>query len=108
MSKKAIVVISTASSEKEGGKIAQHLVEKKLAACVSVIPRVKSFFYWEGKLCQEKEAMLFIKTVEGKLKRLINEIKKIHSYEVPEIIFLKVDGGEKDYLQWIEKALAEK
>ena len=103
---KTLVVISTAGSEKEGWKIAQKLVEAKLAACVNVIPKVNSFFYWEGKLCQEQEVILLIKTIQKQFKKIINEIKRIHSYEVPEVISLTVDGGEERYLKWINKILA--
>jgi len=103
---KAFVVISTAGSEKEGWKIAQQLVEAKLAACVNVIPKVTSFFYWEGKICQEQEAILLIKTIQRHLKKIIKEIKVIHSYEVPEVISLQIDTGEEKYLKWINEMLA--
>jgi len=102
------VVISTAASEKEGWRIAQKLVEGKLAACVNVIPKVTSFFYWKGKLCREREVIILIKTIQSQLNKLINEIKKIHSYEVPEVISLHVDRGEERYLQWVNKTLAGK
>lgn len=99
----ALLVISTAGSEKEARRVARNLVEDRLAACVNVIPGISSFFYWEGKLCQEKEALILIKTVDNKSKKIINKIKKIHSYEVPEMIFLRVDGGEKNYLKWLKE-----
>jgi len=103
---KNLVVISTAGSEKEGWKIAQKLVECKLAACVNVIPNVTSFFYWGGKLCREQEVILVIKTIQKQFKKIINEINKIHSYEVPEVISLQVDRGEERYLKWVRKMLA--
>ena len=103
---KILVVISTAGSEKEGWKIAQKLVECKLAACVNVIPKVNSFFYWGGKLCREQEVILVIKTIQKQFKKIINEINKIHSYEVPEIISLQVDRGEERYLKWVREMLA--
>ena len=105
---KTFVVISTAGSEKEGWKIAQQLVEAKLAACVNVIPKVNSFFYWEGQICQEQEVILLIKTIQKRLKKIIKEIKRIHSYEVPEVISLQIDTGEEKYLKWINKMLAGK
>jgi len=103
---KNLVVISTAGSKKEGWKIAQKLVECKLAACVNVIPHVNSFFYWGGKLCREQEVILVIKTIQKQFKKIINEINKIHSYEVPEVISLQVDRGEERYLKWVNKMLA--
>ena len=96
-------MISTTGSEKEARKIARSLVEERLAACANVIPGVRSFFYWEGRLCQEKEALILIKTMNSKAKKIMDKIKKIHSYEVPEIIFFRVDMGEKNYLKWVEK-----
>jgi len=99
----ALLMISTAPTEREARRIAKTLVEGRLAACVNIIPRVNSFFYWEGKFCSEKEAMILIKTTPQKSKIIINKIKEIHSYKVPEIVFLEVDGGEKNYLEWVNK-----
>ncbi len=102
---RAFLMISGAPTEKEAEKIAQTLVEGRLAACVNIIPRVNSFFYWEGKLCREKEAMILIKTTSQKSRIIMNKIKKVHSYKVPEIVFLKVDGGEKNYLDWVKRVI---
>ncbi len=99
----ALLMISTTGSEKEARKIARSLVEERLAACANVIPGVRSFFYWEGRLCQEKEALILIKTVNNKARKIMDKIKKIHSYEVPEIIFFRVDMGEKNYLKWVKR-----
>ena len=98
-------MISTAGSEKEACKLARILVEERLAACANVIPGVHSFFYWKGRLCREKEALVWAKTVKEKAKKIIDKIREIHSYEVPEIIFFRVDKGEKNYLEWVEKML---
>jgi len=101
----AHLMISGAPTEKEARKIAKTLVEERLAACVNIIPKVNSFFHWEGKLCVEKEAMILIKTTPQKCKIIINKIKEMHSYKVPEIVFLEVDGGERNYLDWVKKVL---
>lgn len=101
----ALLMISTAGSEKEARKVARILVEERLAACANVIPGVRSFFYWKGRLCREKEALILVKTVNNQAKRIIDKIKEIHSYEVPEIIFFRVDKGEKNYLKWVEKMM---
>ena len=103
-----LLMISTAGSEKEARKIAQKLVEARLAACVNIIPGVTSLFYWEGKLCQERETMIFIKTSGGRYREIINKIKEIHSYEVPEMLFFRVDAGEKRYLQWMSGMVGDK
>jgi periplasmic divalent cation tolerance protein len=99
----ALLMISTAGAEREARKVARNLVEERLAACANVIPGVRSYFYWKGRLCQEKEALILIKTVNKKAKKIMDRIREIHSYEVPEIIFFRVDKGEKDYLKWVEK-----
>jgi len=96
------LVFSTASSLKEGEKVARHLIQNGLAACVNVVPGIFSHFYWEGRLCREKEVLLLIKTVKGDLNRIIRNIKRLHSYSVPEILFFKAQGGEKQYLSWVE------
>ena len=98
---KAYLFLSTAGSEREGKKIARHLVKEGLAACVNIVPRISSFFFWEGKLAQEEEVLILGKTGEKKLSQIVNHIRLIHSYSVPEILFLRVDGGEKRYLQWV-------
>ena len=105
---KILVIISTAGSEREGWKIGRRLVESRLAACVNVIPKVRSFFYWEGKVRGEQEVILVIKTMQKQFQKIINEIKKIHTYEVPEIISLRVDGGEEKYLNWVKKNVSER
>jgi periplasmic divalent cation tolerance protein len=99
----ALLMISTAGSEKEAGKVAKILVEERLAACANVIPGVRSFFYWKGRLCEDKEALILIKTMNNKAEKIIDRIREIHSYEVPEIIFFRVDKGEGNYLKWVEK-----
>jgi periplasmic divalent cation tolerance protein len=99
----ALLMISTAGSAKEARKIARNLVEGRLAACVNVIPGVASFFRWKGRLCQEKEALILVKTVNTRVKKIIDKIKEIHSYEVPEIIFFRAVKGEKKYLKWVER-----
>jgi len=105
---KTLVIISTAGSEREGWKIGRKLVESRLAACVNVIPKVRSFFYWGGKVRGEQEVILVIKTMQTQFRKIINEIKKIHTYEVPEIISLRVDGGEEKYLSWVKKNVSER
>ena len=99
----ALLMISTTGSEKEARRVARSLVEERLAACANVIPGVCSFFFWKGRLCQEREALILIKTMSRKAKKIMDKIKMIHSYDVPEIIFFRVDRGEKNYLKWVEK-----
>lgn len=95
------VVISTVSNEKEGERISKILVAEGMVACVNIIPRVKSIYSWKGKVCEEKEAIMVIKTGRRRINELINNIKKLHSYEIPEILVFNVDKGEKSYLKWL-------
>ena len=102
------LVLSTAVSEKEGRKIGETLVKKRLAACVNIIPGITSFFLWEGKPCKEKEVILLIKTTERNIKELANNIKKIHTYSVPEIVAVKIGKGDKKYLDWVESSVKKR
>jgi len=94
------VVLVTASSRLEAEKIAQALVEEKLAACVSFMP-IHSIYTWKSELCQEDEWQLMIKTDLRQFEQLETKIKQLHSYEVPEIIALPIIKGSADYLNWI-------
>ena len=97
-----IVIFVTASSEEEAEKIAQSLVEKRLVACVNIIKDVQSVFRWKGKILDEKELLLIIKTRKKLYKNVEEEVKNLHAYEVPEIIALPIISGSKDYLYWID------
>ena len=99
----SIVVMITCSSKREANKVKKVLLEKRLAACVNIIPKVDSSFWWKGKIDSSLEVLLLAKTKKKMLKGIITLVKKIHSYEVPEIIALPIVGGNKDYLNWIEK-----
>jgi len=97
-----IIILVTASSEEEAKKIAQVLVEKRLAACVNLIKDIRSIFRWKGKLSDEKEILLVIKTRKKLYKNVEEEVISLHSYEVPEIIALPIILGSKDYLYWVD------
>lgn len=99
-----IVVLVTASSKKEARKIAHSLLQDKLAACVNIISNVESLFWWEGKIDQEGEFLLVIKSRKALATKLINKVKSLHSYAVPEIIALPIIRGNKKYLEWINGA----
>ena len=99
-----IVIFITAASAGEAQQISRALVEQKKAACVSIIPRIDSYFWWEGKLDSAQENLLIAKTRASLLDDVIALVKKIHSYKVPEIIALPIVGGNPDYLEWVEKS----
>jgi periplasmic divalent cation tolerance protein len=94
-----VVILSTAPPN-ESEKIARTLIEERLAACVN-ISKAKSYFRWEGRLCDEKEDMLIIKTVKKRANEVISRIKELHSYDVPEIIALPIVEGYDRYLKWV-------
>lgn len=98
-----IVVLITVPSMEEGEKIARSLVDNNLAACVNITPSVRSFFFWENKLCSEDEALLFVKSRKTLLDSIIAHVKGLHSYQVPEIIALPIVGGYENYLRWVEE-----
>jgi periplasmic divalent cation tolerance protein len=99
----AIVVLVTCGSEEEAAKIANSLVEEGLAACVNIISPVRSFYRWEGKIWDEKEWMLIIKTQKKRFEGLEKKVKSLHSYSIPEIIALPVVEGFAPYLKWLEE-----
>jgi periplasmic divalent cation tolerance protein len=102
-----IVIFVTASSEKEAHKIADVLLSRRKAACVNIVPRVDSYFWWHGKIDSARESLLIIKTKASLLAKVVDLIKSAHSYEVPEIIALRVVGGNVDYLKWIDDSVRE-
>jgi periplasmic divalent cation tolerance protein len=85
-----LLVLSTAASKKEAQRIGKTLVEKRLAACVNVVPGVISFFHWQGKISTEHEVLLLIKTTRGNFRRIAKEIRELHDYSVPEILSFEV------------------
>ncbi len=98
-----IVVLSACDTSAEARKLARHLVETRVAACVNVIPGAYSVFHWEGKVKESSEWMLIIKTTRPRLESLKSELRKIHSYTVPEVVAVPVIDGSDDYLQWLDR-----
>ncbi len=96
-----IVIFCTASTEKEAGQIAQTLVEREEAACVNIVPMIRSVYRWKGRISSENEQLLLIKTTQALLEDVKKTVKELHSYELPEIIALTVDDGDKNALSWI-------
>jgi periplasmic divalent cation tolerance protein len=98
----ARVVLTTAGSHEVAQKIARELVERRLAACVNVIPQIESVYRWEGKVENATEWLLIIKTQAGAFEKLRHAIQELHSYDVPECIMLEVSDGSEPYLQWLK------
>ncbi|MCL2390324.1 MAG: divalent-cation tolerance protein CutA [Endomicrobia bacterium] len=98
-----IIVFVTVPDRKTANKIKNIVLENKIAACVSVTGGVSSFYWWKGKIGRAKEYLLVMKTVKAKFSDLEKRVKKVHPYEVPEIIAADISAGSKDYLDWIKK-----
>jgi len=100
-----IVVLITAKDKKEAQKIATSLIKHKLAACVNIVNKVDSVFFWAGKIDRAKECLLLIKSKKEKFSQIIKLVKSLHSYDVPEIIAIPIVAGDRPYLRWIDAAL---
>jgi periplasmic divalent cation tolerance protein len=95
------VVLSTAGSEDEARKVAHHLVEHQLAACVNIVSGIESTYRWQGKVESAREWLLLIKTTAEKFPAVRDAIREVHSYDLPECIAIAIDDGSQEYLQWI-------
>ena len=100
-----IIVLTSCDSAKQAAKLARHLVEQRVAACVNILPKGRSIYRWNGKLEEAAEQLLMIKTRRDLFGSLRAEIEKVHTYEVPEIIAIPVVEGSDAYLGWIDKEL---
>ena len=100
-----IVIFVTAKDKEEALKISEVLLDDKLAACVNIIGQVESLFWWQGKINEENESMLVIKSKHSLLPEIIDKVKGVHTYSVPEIIALPIVGGDEDYLKWIDESV---
>jgi|SRR5581483_4607132 len=103
-----IVVLSTCGSEEEAEKLARSLVEQHLAACVNVLPRIRSYYHWKGAIESADECLLVIKSTRDLMPALRTTLEKEHSYEVPEVIALPVVDGSPNYLSWLDASLEGK
>jgi periplasmic divalent cation tolerance protein len=106
MSTGKFVVLVTCNSVREGRKIGRALVKARLAACVNVLQTpIESIYRWKGSVDSAKEFLLIIKTSRARLKALEAAVKRLHSYDVPEIIALPIEKGSQDYLAWLSESV---
>ncbi|MBI5185023.1 MAG: divalent cation tolerance protein CutA [Nitrospinae bacterium] len=98
-----VVTFVTVPSGEEAEKLAKGIVESKLAACVNIIPSLRSIYFWEGKVCDDKELLLIIKTKRTAFEKLSEWVRKNHSYKVPEVVALPVYAGSAQYLDWVRE-----
>jgi len=100
------IVLTTASSEEEAHKIARHLVERRLAACVNIVPHVNSVYRWLDKVEESQECLLIVKTTAEAFGQVRHAIADLHSYDLPECICLAIEDGSQDYLQWLAESVS--
>ncbi len=101
-----VVVYVTCGSSREGRRIGRALVENRLAACVNLVGPIRSFYRWQGKICDDREFLLVIKSSRRVFRELRGLVEKLHSYQVPEVICLPIVEGSAKYLAWIADSVA--
>jgi len=100
-----IIVIMTASNREEAVKIVRTLLEERLIACANIMDPVSSFFWWKGKIEEEKEVLVIMKSHETLFKKLSKRVTELHSYDIPEIVALPIVDGSASYLDWMKVCL---
>ena len=98
-----IVIYITTGSINEAKKIGRTLVEEKLVACSNIISPIRSIYSWQGEICDDKEALMVLKTRKTLFKQIVNRVEDLHSYDVPEIIAMPIIEGSTKYLSWINE-----
>ncbi|QTF10094.1 divalent cation tolerance protein CutA [Brenneria izadpanahii] len=101
----AVVILCTAPDESCAQRLAASLLEAKLAACVTLLPGARSFYHWEGKLEQQSEIQMLIKSDASHQQTLLTHLKQHHPYQTPELLALPVLNGDNDYLTWLNASL---
>lgn len=100
-----LVVLVSAPSAEEAARIARTVVEEKLAACGNVVPGIRSIYRWEGKVCDEQEALLVLKAPAKRFPELRDRVVALHPYQVPEVIALRIEDGSEKYIDWIVQSM---
>jgi len=99
------LVLTTASSKEEARRLAKMLVERRLAACVNIVPNINSIYRWKEKVEESQEFLLLMKTTESAIPKLRDAIQELHSYEIPECIVLLIEEVSAAYLDWIDESV---
>lgn len=95
------VVLTSVGTEQQAVEISEELIARRLATCVNIVPCLRSIYRWKGKVCEDTEYLLFIKTPKRLFEPVSAAIREFHSYELPEILSLKVDQAESTFHEWI-------
>jgi periplasmic divalent cation tolerance protein len=98
-----VVLFITTAADEEAQLISRVLLERRMAACINIVPGVSSLFWWQGSIDSAQESLLIVKTRASLLDDIVQLVKRIHSNDIPEIIALSVVGGNQDYLEWVGK-----
>ena len=106
MTDKVVVYVTTGDTD-ESQKIARALIEKRLAACVNLVPQIRSFYRWEGKIQDDPESLLVIKTSRSLFAAVRAEVERLHSYHVPEVLCVPILEGSPNYMAWLGECLRE-
>ena len=101
----AIAVVTTVGTEEQAYLIAREIVARRQAACVNILPGVRSIYRWKGKICKDGELLLVVKTMESEFEAVAATIRELHSYELPEILSFAVTRGEPSFLAWIVQSV---
>jgi periplasmic divalent cation tolerance protein len=101
------LILVTTGGRDDAERIGEALVVERLAACCNVVPTVASFYYWEGQLRRDHEALLIVKTLESLAAAVEGFVRAHHTYELPEILQLPIEGGSSAYLNWLEQQVAK-
>ncbi|RLB26785.1 MAG: divalent-cation tolerance protein CutA [Deltaproteobacteria bacterium] len=102
-----VVIFITTGTDDEARRIANMLLNQKKVACVNILPKVRSLFWWQDKLDSAQESLLIVKTRASLLSEIVSMVREVHSYDVPEVIALPIIGGNPDYLEWIGKEVKQ-
>ncbi len=97
----ALVVLVTAPSAEKAAELGRALVSERLAACANVLPGIRSIYWWEGKVQDEPEALIVLKTTRARFEALRDRVLALHPYQVPEVVALRIEAGSEKYLEWI-------
>ncbi len=101
-----VLLSTTAGASEEAERIATSLVEQRLAACVQIIPQVRSVYRWEDKIEQSDEWLCLVKTRRSLIQQVEAEISRLHSYDCPEVVVVPIDAASESYLHWLDSELA--
>lgn len=101
---RAAAVVTTVGTEEQANLIAREIIARRQAACVNIVPGVRSIYRWQGKICSDPEFLLIAKTLESEFDAVAATIRELHSYELPEILTFDVGKGDANFLRWIAAA----